>query len=269
MSGGGMTVSPQSTPAAAGPALARVLCFTDHSLAGAEAVRQAALLTAPGDRLDIVAVPPSRPAGMPRPQADQIEALVAARVIARDLGVRPDTRVVEAADEASGMLQPCAGHDLLVVPETAATVVAQSPIAVLVARPTPAGSSFMDSILVAVDGSGAAHDAACLAARLATRFGSLVALVATPEHDEVHREALQNDIAAVTAITGARPLVLDEQRAVEPSILGAAASTGATTIVLGSRPGTHTHSVSATLARDAACSVLVLRPATGVRPPRG
>ena len=137
----------------------------------------------------------------------------------------------------------------------------------LVTRPAPHGSVFPDSVLIAVDGTPAAHEAARLAAQLAARHGALLALVATPEHDARHQHALQEDIAAVSAITGARPLVLDEQRPPVPAILGAAASTGATLIVAGSRPGTPAGSVSAEIARRANCSVLVLRPGRPVSSP--
>jgi nucleotide-binding universal stress UspA family protein len=261
----------EEQPGTTTAALGRVLCVTDDSPAGAEAVRQAAALAGAGAGLDIVSVAPSRPPGAPRPQAHQIEALVTARLIARDLGVRPDTHIVEAADEASGMLERCSGHDVIVVPAgpSALEALERAPIPVLIARPLPAGAGFADSVLVAVDGSPAAHEAARIGARLAAHFGAPVALVATPEHDAAHRHALQDDVAAVTAITGATPLVLDEERAPGPAILGAAASAGATLIVLGSRPGTPAGSVSAAVARDAACPVLVLRPGLPLTPPRG
>ncbi len=234
-------------------------------------MRQAAVLAGTGAKLDIVSVAPSRPPGAPRPQADQIEALVTARVIARDLGVHPETHIVEADDDPTGMLERCAAHDLLVAPAGVAAIaaLAHAPIPVLLARPAPAGSAFGDSVLIAVDGSPAAHEAAILGAHLAARLGALVALVATPEHDAGHRHALQEDLAAVQAITGTSPMVLDEQRAAKPAIIGAAASTGATLIVLGSRPGSPTGSISAAVAREANRSVLVLRPGLAVTPPAG
>ena len=54
----------------------RILCLTDPSAGGAEAVRQAAVLAGPGAAIDLMSVAPVRPPGMPRPQAAQIEALV-------------------------------------------------------------------------------------------------------------------------------------------------------------------------------------------------
>ena len=242
-----MSAMPEPSLTAASPLFERILCVTELSQSGAEAVRQAAILAGAGGVLEIVSVAPERPPGAPHPQARQIEALVDANLLASTLGVRVEMHIVEAPDEAAGLLARCAGHDLLVAPagEAVLFALARAPIPVLVARPAPAGSTFPDTVLVAVDGTPAAQDAARLGARLAARHGALVALVATPEHDARHQHALENDIAAVHGITGARPLVLDEQRPPAPAIIGAAASTDATLIVLGSRPGTPAISVSA------------------------
>ena len=253
----------------AAPLFERILCATELTEGGAEAVRQAASLAGAGGVLEIVSVAAERPPGAPRPQARQIEALVDADLLASRLGVRVESHIVEAPDEAAGLLARCAGHDLLVAPagEAVLAALARAPIPVLVARPAPDGAAFPDSVLLAVDGTPAAHDAARLGARLAARHGALVALVATPEHDARHQHALEEDVAAVSEITGTRPLVLDEQGPPVPAILGAAASTGTTLIVTGSRPGTSVDSVSADVARRARCSVLVLRPGRPVSSP--
>ena len=265
-----MSAMPEPSRIDAAPLFERILCATELSESGAEAVRQAAMLAGAGGVLEIVSVAPERSPGAPHPQARQIEALVDADLLASTLGVRVQMHVVEAPDEAAGLLARCAGHDLLVAPagEAALAALGRAPIPVLVTRPAPDGSAFPDSVLIAVDGTPAAHEAARLAAQLAARHGALVALVATPEHDARHQHALEDDVAAVSEITGTRPLVLDEQRAPVPAILGAAASTGATLIVTGSRPGTPEGSVSAEIARRASCSVLVLRPVSSPGAPR-
>jgi nucleotide-binding universal stress UspA family protein len=217
----------------AAPTFKRILCATDLTPEGAEAVSQAAILAGTGTRLETYSL--SQGAGA--------EALPAR----------------------------CAGHDLLVVPAgdaASSALAAAGDIAVVVARPLQAGSTFPESILVAVDGTPAAHDAALLAGRLAAEHGALIAVVATPEHDALHRRPLEDDVAAITRLTGTRPLVLDERRPPVPAIVDAARMLDATLIVLGSRPGTPAGSVSAAVAAAAGCSVLVARPphGSGARP---
>ncbi len=254
----------QALPSRTGddPVFERILCATELTDAGAEAVRQAAVLAGAGGSLEIVSVAPRRPPGAPRPQARQIEALVNASALAEAAGVRATTHIVDAAGETAGLLTRCAGHDLLVAAASEPSLAAlpEAPVPVLIARPAPAGSSFPDSIIVAVDGTPAAHEAACVAGRLAARHGALVALVAAPEHDAPHQQALEADVEALRELTGTRPLVLDEQRLPVTAILGAATSAGASLIVLGSRPGSPAGSISAQIARRARTSVLVMRP---------
>lgn len=251
------------------PPFRRIVCATGLSAAGDEAVRQAALLSAAGGALEFVSVATERPLGAPHPQPRQIESLVRASVLIARMGVRADTHIVEAESAAQGLLDRCVGRDLLVAPPGDVTfdALAVAELPVLVARRPAEGATFPDSILVAVDGTPAAHDAARLGARLAHRHGALVALVAAPEHDARHQHALQADIAVLAAATGARPLVLDEQSPPAPAIIAAAASVGASLIVLGRRPGAPPDSVSAEVARCAGCSVLVLRPGQLLSPP--
>jgi nucleotide-binding universal stress UspA family protein len=217
-----ITDQPVRRPA---PTFTRILCATHPSPGGAEAVRQAAILAGAGTTLDTQPLAPG--AGV---------------------------------DE---LLARCTGHDLLVVPagETARAVLARAEIPVLVARALPDGAAaFPESILVAVDGTPAAHRAAWLAGLLALEHDALMAVVATPEHDAPHRQALAQDVEAITRLTGSRPLVLDEQCPPVPAIVGTARRIDAALIVLGSRPGALAGSVSAGVARTAGCSVLVLRP---------
>jgi nucleotide-binding universal stress UspA family protein len=131
---------------------------------------------------------------------------------------------------------------------------------VLIARATPGGARFPESILVAVDDSPQARVAAELGGALAVRHGACVALIAAPQRDEQHRRRLAGHVDAVGAATGTRPLVLDEHAAAGSSIVAAAASMGASLIVTGSRPGHPAASISEQVARDAGCSVLVARP---------
>jgi len=249
-----------SVPAGA-PVFERILCATGTVGRDDEAVRQAAILAGPGATVSFVAVAPEHEPGAPHPVAHEIESLVSARVAATRLGVHPDSQIIEARDEVTGMLARCPVHDLLVAPpsDAATAATARSQIPVLIARPAPAGAAFPECILIAVDETAEAREAARIGGRLAARHGALVALVATPEHDEAHRRALEGHIAAVMAATRTRPLVLDEQAPAVPAIVAAAASIDASLIVLGSRPGNPEPSISAQVAREATCSVLVLR----------
>jgi nucleotide-binding universal stress UspA family protein len=256
-----MSAIRQSPAPPGAPIFERILCTTGTSARDAEAVQQAAILAGPGATVSFVAVTPEHEPGAPHPIADEIESLVAADLVATRLAVHPDPHIIEANDEVTGMLARSAVHDLLVAApgDAACAIVARSPIPVLIARPAPAGEAFPESILIAVDDTQEALEAARLGGRLAARHGGVVALVATPEHDEAHRRALDGHVAAVIAATGTRPLVLDEQAPPVAAIVAAAARTDASLIVLGSRPGNPEPSISAQVARDATCSVLVLR----------
>ena len=221
-------------PASSASLFGKVLCVTEQSEGGTEAVRQAALLAGAGGEVEPLALAPD-------PTPHQVRAV----------------------------LERCAGHGLLVLPAgpLARTVLPRATIPVLVARRAPSGGVFPGSVLVAVDGTPEAHDAARLGARLAAREGATVALVASPEHDAPHQSALQHDAETVERLSGRWPLILDEHGAPAPSILAAAASLEASLIVLGSRPGRPVASVSCEVAEAARCSVLVLRPARSVSPP--
>ena len=236
-----------------------VLCVTDGSQAGAEAVRRAALLAGDDGRLDLLALAPDPPPGRPRPQATQIEALVTATTIAARLGVGATTDIAETSDATATVAGRCRDHGLLVLAPgpLAAAMVACADVPVLVARP---GAEALESVLVAVDGSPEAHAAALVGARLAERDHADLALVATPEHDAAHQHALQRDAEAAERILGRRPLIMDEHGPAVTSIVSAAAALEASLVVLGSRPGRHADSVSAEVAERARCSVLVLRP---------
>src|SRR5829696_4687074 len=257
-----MSASTEQPATTQRPPFDRILCVTSFAAAGAEAVRQAAALAGPGGTIDLVSVAPERPPGMPRPHAEQIEALVMATQMASAADVSSEPHIVEAIDEPTGVLERCTGHDLVVVPAgaTGFGLLSRAPISVLVTRGS-SGSALPQSVLVAVDGTAEAHAAARLGAGIASVCGALVTLVASPEHDAAHQHALQDAVRAVAEITGTRPLVLDEHRGPVPSILAAAAEMEASLIVVGRRPGHPVNRVSTEVAGSADCSVLVVRPA--------
>jgi nucleotide-binding universal stress UspA family protein len=264
-----MSAIPQHSATAPSPPFERILCVTDDAPGGREAVRQAAALAGPEAAIDLVSVAPRRPPGAPRPQAEQIEALVRGTQLAEALRVRCSTHIVEANDEPTGVLQSCRDHDLVVVPagESGLEVVSRAPVSVLVTRAPSTAPPFPDTVLVAVDATPEAGVAARVGAQIAVRGGAPIALVATPEHDASHQHALQAEVRAVEEITGTRPLVLDEHRGPVPSILGAASELEACLIVLGRRSGHPVTRVSTQVAASADCSVLVVRPGSPLSSP--
>jgi nucleotide-binding universal stress UspA family protein len=243
------------------PLFDRILCVTDLSDGGAEAVRQAAVLAGPGRAIDLMSVAPRRLPGQPHPQAEQIEALVAGTGLAVERDVSSALHIVEASDEPTGVLERSADRDLVVMAagDAGLEVLRRTSASVLLARTPPEGAPFPESILVAVDGSPESHAAARLAAGLAVQQDAIVTLVATPEHDASHQHALEHDVQTVERITGTRPVILDEYRGAGASIVYAAASVEASVIVLGRRPTHPGGSVSAEVASTAPCSVLVVR----------
>jgi nucleotide-binding universal stress UspA family protein len=244
------------------PLFGTVLCVTDGSERGAEAVRQAARLAGRDGALELVALAPDPAPGQPRPQAAQIESLVAGSTIAAQVGVRAAVHIDATSDPVDAVLRRCQGHALAVLPAgpLARAVLPRAEIPVLVARPGAYASDFPGTVLIAVDGTPEAHAAVRLGARLAGREQTVPALVASPEHDAPHQHALQWDAATVERVTGQRPLILDEHGPPAASILAAASSIEASLILIGSRPGRPAASVSAKVAERAPCSVLVLRP---------
>jgi nucleotide-binding universal stress UspA family protein len=180
----------------------------------------------------------------------------------RTLGEQPTEDIRMFGGDVVAALARCCGSDLLVAPAgpRAAAALSQATTSVLAWRPAPDGRGLLDSVLIAVDGSPEAHAAAELGSRLALPERTAIALVASPEHDARHQDALQADVATIEHATGRRPLILDEYGPPSASILQAAGSLEATLVVLGGRPGHPVDSVSAQVAERAGCSVLVLRP---------
>jgi nucleotide-binding universal stress UspA family protein len=257
-----MNTRTHHAPAPPPPVFDSILCVTDDSGAAAEAVRQAAWLAGSGAEVELLAIAPDPKPGAPRPQAMQIQALVAGIAETSQLGVHAEVHIAASADPAQTVLDRASSHGLLVLPPgpLATAVVPRSPVPVLVARPAPTGARLGASVLIAVDGTPHASAAAQLGARIAAREGEVPALVATPEHDATHQHTLQSDVETVERLAGGRPLILDEYGPPASSIAAAAASLDATLIVLGGRRGQPVPSVSAAVAGQAPCSVLVLRP---------
>lgn len=276
---GPMSVQADSQKVRAEPAFSSILCGVDGSRPGFEAARQAAVLAGADTPLTYAAITWEAGVGatavatLSRRHADEVLRRV--RDEARELGTTATVSRHEAADPARGLIELAAGHGLLVVGirghsrvpvfvvgNVATTAVHRSPIPVLAARRPPAGATFPESILVAVDETPEAHVATEVAARIARRHDSRVAIIAAPARDAAQRRALAEDAATVVAATGLEPIVLEEHGRPARSVAGAAAELGASLVVCGSRglEGLAAlASVSERIAQAALCSVLVVR----------
>ena len=265
----------------------RILAGTDGSHRAEEAVGRAAqLASVTGAALDLVYVIDS---GRPH-DADvepKAEAVLhkAEAIAARSL---PASAKVVAGDPAQALLEEaahtvdviCVGPDAgllggrIRVGRVAAHVLRHAPCSVLVGR--EAGSTFPESILCGVDGSGSSNETAGLAARIAVASGAELRLQnVVPVFEGDEREWTLDDdepdpteiesAAQVARAAGARPI---RERALgrpEYAILEAAGRERSDLVVVGSRGLSGVArvllgSVSEYVATHAHCSVLVVRP---------
>lgn len=274
-----------TTPNSAGgrtperPVFASVLCGIDGSRASLEAARQAGVL-AQGAALRLLAVTWEQGVGatavaiLSRWRAQQ--CVDRALQDLGGLGIKPQVDLVDDPDATARLLREAEQHDLLVVGmhartrrggialgSTASTALHRATVPVLVARHPPGEAGVLDRILLALDGTEPSRAATRVAAELARRHGSEIALVASHDHDAARRRAIAEDVADILAATGTEPVVLDEHGPAHRAIAEAAAETNSTLVVIGSRGlggAAALQSVSERVGHEAPCSVLVVRP---------
>jgi nucleotide-binding universal stress UspA family protein len=256
-----------------------VLCSIDGSPADEEAARQAAILAGPGGKLEFLATTREWGYGansrvtLGFPHARK--ALHSARAIARELGVEPHLRTVEAGSRVEALMAATNGHGLVVVGDdgatraqgifhgaTSSTLVHRSEGPVLIARRPPQGTRFPNPVLLADDGSQSAREAARIATRLAARDGSTIELISPRDIDRDRASVLATDAAAIYIAGGAEPVRVRETGRVADAIVSAAARQRVSLVVIGSRglqglPALA--SVSERVATRAPCSVLVAK----------
>ena len=266
----------------------RILAGTDGSQRAEEAVGRAAqLASVTGAALDLVyVIDTGRPHDADvEPKAEAVlhkaEAIAArslparARVVAGDPA---EALVEEVTDDAVDAI--CVGPDTgllggrVRIGRVAAHVLRHAPCSVLVGR--EAGSTFPESILCGVDGSGSSNETAGLAATIAVASGAELRLQnVVPVFEGDEREWTLDDdepdpteiesAAQVARAAGARPI---RERALgrpEYAILEAAGRERSDLVVGGSRGLSGVSrvllgSVSEYVAMHAHCSVLVVRP---------
>jgi nucleotide-binding universal stress UspA family protein len=257
---------------------ASVLCGIDGSRTSLEAARQAGVL-ARGGRLRLLAVTWEQGTGatavavLSRWRAER--CLDRARQDLRELDVEPLIELVDDPQATERLLREAEQHDLLVVAShgrsrpggiltgsTASTALHRATVPLLVARRPPGEARFPDRILLALDGTEPSRAAARVAAQLARRHGSEVAVIASADHDPARRRAVSEDVAAILAATGTEPVVLGEHGPAHRAIAAAAADAGSSLVVTGSRGragAAALQSVSERIGHEAPCSVLVVR----------
>lgn len=259
---------------------ADVLCAVDGTQRGYTAVEQAAALVGPAGQLTLLAVTAVAGAGAFRSAA--IDPARVERVLdrARQIAEQAGTSVAEKVDPggppSAVILEAAAQHDLLalgapamswlggmLVGDVAFEALESFATPLLMARPTPEGSTFARRILIATDALDGSDELVELAAGLAREQQASVILVhadgAEPARsdrlqaqDEVLRSALPDGSELIVCEGGAREAVVD-----------IAASAQASLIVMGSRRRGGLlafGSVSRRVVHDASCSVLLVPP---------
>lgn len=258
-----------------------ILCAVDGSRASLEAVRQAVVLAEPDAALSFVAVSHTIGVGQAA-QADLSEAraqeaLERAAALARDAGISASTELRKGSPTSDVILAEADQHDLLVLGgregsraggimlgSTASQAAHRAQRPLLVARQPPGAGEFLESILLASDGSPGSWASARATSRVARARGSRVDVVFVPDgvHPERHRE-LTHQVDAIREATGSEPGLADAPGHVPERIIEVARGEGSSLIVIGRRGLSGIRalgSVSERVVHRAPCSVLVVPP---------
>jgi nucleotide-binding universal stress UspA family protein len=263
------------------PTFASIVCGVDGSRPGREAARQAALLTDDGAALTYAAISWEQGEGATAvatlSHRHAHECLRQAQQDARELGIRPALVDDRSPDAAGRLMELASGQDLLVlgiqghsraggimVGSAASAALHRSPVSVLVTRRPPEGIDFPSRIVLASDGTPMSDAAAELAARIAGRHGSHVAIVGARDGEAPFRPGLAEHATQIMAVTGTEPVILDAPGPPHRAVADAARDFDAALVITGSRRLTGLpalRSVSERIAHAAPCSVLVVRSA--------
>jgi nucleotide-binding universal stress UspA family protein len=258
-----------------------IVCGVNGSRADAETVRQAALLSGPEGRLDIVCVldtkgyGPTEQANIARVRAQT--AIEHARDTARELGVVPRTSILHGSSPWESLADAADGADLLVLGSrggsraggimlgsVATEAVHRAELPVLVARPTP-GAPFPEQILLASDGSACSRVASEMAVTIALAHGSEITLFTADEGDTAaRRDELAEQIAIAKFATGREPVAVTSPQPPRTAIVEYAVREQPSLVIVGSHGKTGIRalgSVSEHVTHHVPSSVLVARTA--------
>lgn len=259
------------------PAFRSVLCGIERSRSDAETARQAAVLAEPGS-LQLVCAWYDVGTGLASQatitEASAKTALAKARHVAELACHRVDARAVLREDPIGAVLDEAPQHDLVVVGDhgvhrpagitlgsLATNLAHRLTVPLVVAR--PAERTFPSHVLVASDGSGSAHTAVRLAARVARQHGATMTLVHVEGESDAHRRrGLAEDAAKLFEELDVEPVTVYERGDPAEAIVRTAEGLEASLVVVGARGLSGVKalgSVSERVAHEAPCSVLVAR----------
>ena len=269
-----------------GLSLTHIVCGIDGSRASHEAARQAALIVAPGGRLELIAVTDEWGVGLNGSsvltRAHARRALDAAARDLRGSAARVETRMVNGRPPWDVLLREASGSDLLAVARhshsraggitigrTAAQLIHRANLPLLVAVPPPHGA-FPARILVAADGPGRPEQAVRVAGVVARRTGGEITLVRLSWSRRARRPELAAAISELNEL-GVDPAEVVMAGLPRRQIPLLAARERASLVVTGSRGLVGTRalgSASERIAHESPCSVLVVRPRAPQAPSR-
>lgn len=259
-------------------AFGHIVCGIDASRADAETVRQAALLSGTGGKLDVFCVVDATGYGateqatIAAPRAEK--AIEQARHNAAEVGVEAHTCIIHGRSAWDSLAHAAEGADLLVVGSpsgsraggimlgsVATEACHRAELPVLVARQTP-GVEFPARILLASDGGPDSRHAAEMAASIAQAHGSEITLLTAGQTAAEQREELAGHAAAITFLTGREPVVVAAKLPAREAIESHARDERPSLVVVGSTGKLGLKalgSVSEHVAHNVPSSVLIAR----------
>ena len=259
------------------PAFGSVLCGIERSRSDQEAARQAAVLAGPAPlhlRCAWYDVGTGLAAQATMTEGSARKALAKARQAVGSAPGGVDSQAVLREDLTEALLEEAPRHELVVVGDhgihrpagitlgaVATNLAHRVTVPLLVAR--AADAAFPRHLLVASDGSGSAHTAVRLAARVARQHGSKLTLVHVEgAPDDRRRRGFAEDAARLFEELGVEPTVVYERGDPAELIVRTAERESADLVVVGARGLTGVRafgSVSERVVHEAPCSVLVAR----------
>jgi nucleotide-binding universal stress UspA family protein len=229
------------------PPFKSILCGVEGNPASTIAARASLALQTPETSLRFVAVDASFEL-RPEYTKESLEAaLEEAEGLAEKAGVTATTDMPDGKYASRVLLAEAEKHDLLVVGthnqsrvsglvlgSTASETVHDTKRPLLIAREPPSGG-FLDTILLATDGSEGSRAAAGIAGPLATAYGGKLEVLHVSDGKTSDSSAMEAEIEEIERATGARPEVSRVDGNPTEKIVEVAAERASSLIVCGRR----------------------------------